>query len=236
WEGKHFVVYEGMTHSRRSGASSITIVDPALGRRRLDQDTLRRSFTGFALELWPSDTFQPLPRRRTPLGRYLRLLTERRRLLGSTLALSLLLLLFSLVVPLLTAVVVDWLLPKGNTALLAMLLVSSGLIVGAQALTTVARGLVLLRLHEHFDRRMVSDVLEHLLALPYTFFQQRTVGDLVMRLGSIGQIREALTNGAISALMDGTLVVCYCVLLALLSPLVTAVIAVLATLQLGLFA
>lgn len=236
WEGKHFVVYEGMTGSRRSGTSYVTIVDPALGRRRIDQETLRRSFTGFALELWPGDTFQPLQRRRTPFGRYFRLFTERRRLLGSALALSLLLLLFSLIVPLLTVVVIDWLLPKGSTTLLVMLLVGAGLIVGAQALTTVSRGFVLLRLHEHFDRRMVSDCLDRLLALPYAFFQQRTVGDLAMRMCSTAQIREALTNGAISALMDGTLVICYFVLLVLLSPLVTAVITVLATFQLGLFA
>jgi ABC-type bacteriocin/lantibiotic exporter with double-glycine peptidase domain len=83
---------------------------------------------------------------------------------------------------------------------------------------------------------MVSDLLDHLLALPYAFFQQHTVGDLVMRLGSTGLIREALTNGAILALMDGTLVVCYCALLVLLSPLMTIVAVVLATLQVGSFA
>jgi ATP-binding cassette subfamily B protein len=236
WEGKHFVVYEGLTPSRRSDVPYINIVDPALGRRRVDQETLRRSFTGIALELRPSETFQPLLRRKTPLGRYLGLLTERRRLLGRALGLSMLLLLFSLVIPVLTTVIIDWLIPKGNMASLAMLLIGSGLIVGVQALTTVSRGLVLLRLHEHFDRRMVGDFIDRLLELPYAFFQQRTVGDLVMRLGSTAQVREALTSGALSALMDGTLVVCYFVLLMLLSPLVTVVVAWLAALQLGLFA
>jgi ATP-binding cassette, subfamily B, bacterial len=236
WEGKHFVVYEGLAPSRRPDAPCFNIVDPALGRRRVDRETLRRSFSGIALELWPSVMFQPLQRRKIPLGRYLRILTERRRFLGDALALSLLLLLFSLVVPLLTAVVIDWLIPKGNMTSLAILFVGSGLIVGAQALTTVSRGLVLVRLHEHFDRRMMGDFLDRLLELPYAFFQQRTVGDLVMRLGSTAQVREALTGGAISALMDGTLVVCYLVLLILLSPPVTVVVALLAALQLGLFA
>ena len=221
WEGKHFVIYEGLIRRRGSDSPYISIVDPALGRRCIDQETCRRSFTGMALELWPGDTFQLQRRRKTPLGRYLRLLTERRQLLGSTLALSLLLLLFSLTVPLLTAAIIDWLIPQGNLTPLAMLLVGSGLVVGVQALTTVSRGMVLLRLHEHFDRRMVGDFLDHLLALPYAFFQQRTVGDLVMRLGSTAQVREALTSGAISALMDGTLVVCYLILLVLLSPLMT---------------
>jgi ABC-type bacteriocin/lantibiotic exporter with double-glycine peptidase domain len=236
WQGKHFVVYEGRASRRHSEASYFNIVDPALGRRRVDQETLHRSFTGIALEFWPSDTFQPLQHHKIPLGRYLRLLTERRQLLGGALALSLLLLLFSLVIPLLTAVVVDWMIPKGNMTSLAILLVGSGLIVGAQVLSAVSRGLVLIRLHEHFDRRMVGDFLDRLLDLPYAFFQQRTVGDLVMRLGSTAQVREALTNGAISALVDGTLVVCYLVLLVLLSPLVAVIATVLAVIQLGLFA
>jgi ABC-type bacteriocin/lantibiotic exporter with double-glycine peptidase domain len=235
-EGKHFVVYEGLVPSRHSEATSVQVVDPALGRRRLDQETFRQSFTGVALEFWPGATFQLRRQPRTPLGRYLRLLAERRQLLTGALALSLLLLMFSLVVPLLTAVVVDWLIPRGSMTSLTMVLVGSGLIVGAQALSTVSRGLVLVRLYEHLDRRMVGDFLEHLLALPYAFFQQRTVGDLVMRLGSTAQIRETLTHGAISALMDGILVVCYLALLLLLSPLLTSVAAVLAALQLGVFA
>ncbi|MDD5036091.1 MAG: peptidase domain-containing ABC transporter [Methylococcaceae bacterium] len=236
WEGKHFVVYEGLTPGRRAAAPHFDIVDPALGRRRIDQETLRRSFTGIALEFSPGVEFQPLRRRKSPLGRYLRILTEPRRLWGGALMFSLLLLLFSLAVPLLTAAVVDWLIPEGNMDSLTVLFTVSGAIIVAQALTSVSRGLVLVRLHEHFDRRMVSDFLDHLLSLPYAFFQQRTVGDLVMRLGSTVQIREALTGGAISALMDGTLVACYLVLLILLSPLVTVVVGMLAALQLGFFA
>ena len=50
---------------------------------------------------------------------------------------------------------------------------------------------------------MSFDFVEHLLALPYAFFQQRTTGDLMMRMSSQAAIRELLTTGALSALLDG---------------------------------
>jgi ABC-type bacteriocin/lantibiotic exporter with double-glycine peptidase domain len=45
--------------------------------------------------------------------------------------------------------------------------------------------------------------------LPYIFFQQRAAGDLMMRVNSNAVIRETLTSGALSALLDGTLVILY---------------------------
>ena len=49
----------------------------------------------------------------------------------------------------------------------------------------------------------------HLLALPYRFFEQRTTGDLMMRLGSNAQVREMLTSQTLSVVIDGSLVVVY---------------------------
>lgn len=230
WRGNHFVVYEG------PAADGVRINDPARGRRLVDSATLAAQFSGLALELWPGEDFQPQARPGQALGRYLAILAEGRRLLGGTLVLSLILLGFSLLLPLLTVVVVDRLIPAGQVSTLLLVLIGSVLLVAGQGLTFVIRGLLLVRLHEHFDRRTVTTLTERLLALPYGFFQQRSVGDLVMRLGSTAQVREALTGGTLSAVMDGLLLVIYLGLLLALSPLLTLVAVVLAGLHLGVFA
>jgi ABC-type bacteriocin/lantibiotic exporter with double-glycine peptidase domain len=54
---------------------------------------------------------------------------------------------------------------------------------------------------------------EHVLALPFRFFQQRTSGDLLMRLGSNTIIRETLTSQTLAALLDGSLVFVYLAIL-----------------------
>src|SRR6056297_710732 len=61
WDLDHFVVLE------RASAKSIWIVDPAVGRRKLPMAEVSKHFTGVALELSPTPSFQrrkevtPLP-------------------------------------------------------------------------------------------------------------------------------------------------------------------------------
>ncbi|HWO14010.1 MAG TPA: peptidase domain-containing ABC transporter, partial [Polyangiaceae bacterium] len=59
------------------------------------------------------------------------------------------------------------------------------------------------------DTQMTLSFLEHLVSLPLSFFQRRAGGDLIMRMNSNATIREILTSGTVSALIDGTLVVAY---------------------------
>ncbi len=53
WNHNHFVVLTQVGHY------SVTIHDPAIGRRVLPLDQVSQSFTGVALEAWPSEAFEP---------------------------------------------------------------------------------------------------------------------------------------------------------------------------------
>src|SRR6202022_1164333 len=53
WNFDHFVVFEKLD------GKTVHIVDPAGGRRRVPLEQVRRSFTGVALLLEPSDEFEP---------------------------------------------------------------------------------------------------------------------------------------------------------------------------------
>jgi ABC-type bacteriocin/lantibiotic exporter with double-glycine peptidase domain len=54
---------------------------------------------------------------------------------------------------------------------------------------------------------------EHLLSLPFQFFQQRGSGDLLMRMGSNTVIRGILTTQTLSIVLDGGLVLVYLIIL-----------------------
>jgi ABC-type bacteriocin/lantibiotic exporter with double-glycine peptidase domain len=82
---------------------------------------------------------------------------------------------------------------------------------------------------------MTLEFLEHLLDLPYAFYQQRSVGDIVMRLGSGSQIRELLTSGAMAAILDGTLVILYFGLLTAAAPKLGLIALAVAVVQALLF-
>ena len=66
WEFNHFVVFE------RLSQNGVAIVDPAIGRRFLPMSDFSRAFTGVALQLEPSDTFEATRGHKSNVWSYLR--------------------------------------------------------------------------------------------------------------------------------------------------------------------
>ncbi|MCA9691130.1 MAG: peptidase domain-containing ABC transporter, partial [Myxococcales bacterium] len=191
--------------------------------------------SGIALEFEPGPEFIKLAPPRGRLVRYARGLLTDRALVRRAALFSTLLLGFSLATPLGTAVIVDELIPAGSVSALGVLLLGIVAVAAFHAVTSILRGRVFVRLQDTVDARMVGDLLGHMIKLPYSFFQHRSAGDLMMRLASTAEVREALTGGAVSAFMDGALVLGYLGLLLFLSPLLALLALLLATLQIGLF-
>jgi ABC-type bacteriocin/lantibiotic exporter with double-glycine peptidase domain len=103
---------------------------------------------------------------------------------------------------------------------------------GATSSTSLIRSYLLLYLRTQLDTQMTLGFLEHLVSLPYAFFQQRSEGDLMMRVNSNLQIRE-LSNGRIcfqvldSILNLGTMLALSALASGFLSPISTLVSAAL---------
>ncbi len=216
WEFDHFVVVE------RWLPKQVEIVDPAVGRRRLSTAEFDAGFTGVVLTLEPGVHFKPLEEKVQPTWRrYLVTILRTRGTPGLMLQIvgvSLCLLLFGLALPLFTKVIVDRVLPFRIVSVMAMLGTGLILVVVAQAVGSYLRAALLLYLQGCLDMRMMLGFFEHLLSLPFRFFQQRSSGDLLMRLGSNTMIRELLTSQMLSAMLDGGLVVGYLAILLARSP------------------
>jgi ATP-binding cassette subfamily B protein len=228
WGFDHFVVLE------RVARTGVRIVDPAVGRRRLSWPEFRRSYTGVAVVVEPGGDFRPSTLETKSTWRYLRPLLHRSGMVGRVLAASVLLRLVALALPLLTALVVDRIAPRGDRHLLFVVGAVMVALVGYDFLASLLRAHLLLQLRTQLDVRLTTSFVEHLVALPYAFFLRRSAGDLMMRLQSNAVVREILTTGALSAMLDGTLACLYLVLLLVLSPPLAALVAVLGLLQVSL--
>jgi ABC-type bacteriocin/lantibiotic exporter with double-glycine peptidase domain len=213
WQFNHFLVFERL---RPDGGADV--VDPAGGRRRVGREELGRSFTGVALAFDPSEDFEPEEGKGNRLGRSLKLLREHSGVLQRVLVTSAMVQLFALAVPVLIGTLVDRVIPRGDVQLLVILAAGLAAIVGFNFLASLLRSYLLLYLRTQLDSRMTLDFLDHLVDLPYAFFQQRSSGDLIMRMGSNATVREILTSGALSGVLDGLLVTLYLILLFAASP------------------
>ena len=58
----------------------------------------------------------------------------------------------------------------------------------------IVRAHLLLHLRIALDTRMTLGFLDHMVSLPFAFFQRRSTGDLMMRVDSNGTVREIVTS------------------------------------------
>jgi ATP-binding cassette subfamily B protein len=218
WEMNHFVVLDSVS------ADGVRVVDPAVGARRITRADLDRMFTGVALLLEPSARFVAEDRRpKTRMGRYRRWIFGVAGYWPRILVASLLLQVIALAMPGIMGVTVDKIVPHQDYHLLGLVAAGLLMVLSFHFLSGFLRSHLLLHLRTYIDLEMTLEFLEHLLDLPYAFFQQRSAGDIMLRLNSGAQIRELLTSGAMAAVLDGTMVVLYFVMLCVAAPLLGSV-------------
>ncbi|PTL79848.1 peptidase domain-containing ABC transporter [Vitiosangium sp. GDMCC 1.1324] len=229
WDFNHYVVFERLV------GGQVQIVDPAQGRRLVSMEGFSRHFTGVVLLFEPGDDFQQQTAPRAGAFRYLLPLLRQSDTLGRIVVLSAVLQLFALAVPVLTGMVVDRVVPRGDYQLLAVLSLSLATLVIFHLVSSLLRGHLLLELRTRIDTSMTLGFLDHLVDLTLAFFQLRPAGDLMMRMSTQALVRELLSSTAISTLLDGTLVVLFFGILFIASPWMGLVVLGLGLLQLLIF-
>ncbi|GCE21140.1 peptidase domain-containing ABC transporter [Dictyobacter kobayashii] len=230
WNFNHFMVVERWT------PKYVALVDPGSGRRQVTMDEFRQSFTGVVLTFEPGVNFQRrrgsdrITLRSYATGYIRQAPLAFLQILGA----SLLLQLFGLAMPLVTAIVMDHVIPQGMQDLLFV--IGGGLVVLllAQFIVTLLRGSLLLYLQARIDMRMMLNFFEHLLLLPQRFFQQRSSGDILARMNSNLIIRDTISNQLISTVLDGSFVLIYFVILLTQSWSFSLLVLLISALQIGL--
>jgi ABC-type bacteriocin/lantibiotic exporter with double-glycine peptidase domain len=214
WDFNHFVVVE------RWSPKGADIVDPAVGRIRVDAEEFDRSFTGVLLEFRREGEWAPVaaPRSWSSLVRKMWAVPGVPGLIWQVLAASLLLQLLGLVTPWLTRTALDHLHFLETPGIAPLLALGMAALAVTQSAASFLRSYLLLYLETRIDARVMPHLVEHMLSLPYSFFQQRSSGDLQMRLGGHAIIRDLLSNQAVSAILDSGMVAGYLVLLLIFAP------------------
>ncbi len=230
WDFSHFIVIE------RWSPRWVEIIDPGLGRRRLTAAEFAASFTGVVLTFEPGSQFERCaPKTQKSWRNYLiGYVLDKPGLLLQIVGSSLLLQVMGLLLPIFTKILVDRVLPLQITSIMPMLALGMAMPILALVVTSYLRSTLLIYLQARIDSRMMLDFCDRLLALPFRFFEQRTTGDLLMRLASNATIRDTLTGQTLSIVLDGAFVLGYLMLLLVQAPIFGLVVLIAGLLQLGL--
>lgn len=218
WDMNHYVVLE------KANSNKALIHNPGGRSTWMSMDEVSRHFTGVALELRPTNSFETgRQRERLRFSQLWYRMTGLKRALAQVLILSLVLQAFVLASPYYMQIAIDNALPALDNDLLAILALGFGLFTIVNAGAGLLRSFVLLVAGTSLGFGLASNVARRLFRLPIDWFEKRHTGDILSRFQSITPIQNILTQGAIAATVDGMMAMLTLALMIWYSPLLTLV-------------
>ncbi|MBZ6074814.1 NHLP family bacteriocin export ABC transporter peptidase/permease/ATPase subunit [Microvirga puerhi] len=211
WDANHFVVVEG------ANAHRVFINDPAFGRRSIGRKDFTDSFSNVILRLEPGPDFKPGGHRGHLLTTLYAWTDGSRPALGVIAAVTLLLVLPSVLLPAFLKVFIDEILVRGFSTWLFPLLIGFALAALLSGALTWLQQTMLLKLQTKFAITIATRFMWHMLRLPITFFNDRYAGDIASRVQSANHLASLLSGPLPTMAVNAMTAVGYALIMSLYS-------------------
>jgi ATP-binding cassette subfamily C protein len=180
------------------GPGRYTVVDPASGLRSPLDPVLAASLAPFGYQFYRS-----LPSGPVGVGHIWRFVTFGAfRDLRTLVIVGLLGAGLGLLLPILTGIVFDQVIPSSDRSQLLSVFVALAVAALAGATFEITRAMAVTRLHTRVGADLQMAVLDRLVRLPLPFFRRFSAGDLGARAAGISAIGRALSGATISSLLS----------------------------------
>ncbi|HUH07553.1 MAG TPA: peptidase domain-containing ABC transporter [Egibacteraceae bacterium] len=194
WGGNHWVVLHqvGPHHAR--------VADPARGLRRVGLDEVRQEWSGYAALPRPTPALFEAPVSDTSLRWLLPFLKPYRLAIALGFALAIVAAGLQMIVPVLTATIIDDVLPSGRVDRLNLLVAGMILVLSLAVVASMAQRRILARTALGVDGSTMDFLTGKLLRLPLSYFEARRASDIERRLAGMRQLRRLLVQEGVRGL------------------------------------
>lgn len=219
WNLNHFVVLE------KVGRRTYTVLDPAKGKLKCSRKRFSSSFTGVALEFTRNKDFSCSQiGERLSVKDVLPISEPVKKALLHGLILSVFLQILILFSPFFMQTVIDDAIQKSDRSILLLIASGFAALKIFEIISNTIRSFVFQFMSKVLSYEMETNLFHHLIRLPLTYFQNRHIGDIQQRFGSLQAIKELFVNGAITSIVDGILALLIGIVLYIYSPLLASVV------------
>lgn len=112
--------------------------------------------------------------------------------------------LIGLLVPILSGILFDDVIPQADRSFLVEIVVIMLIIGVVTSLLGLIQGILQMRLETKSNINVQAGLMDHLLRLPVTFYRKYAAGDLTMRALGINSLRAIISNTVLTAVLSGT--------------------------------
>lgn len=196
WNNEHFVVLEKVTNSY------FIIVDPALGRRKIDTFNFKKEYSNIVLSVIPTESFVPKLEKKHIWKPVLKNLSENKLLFLKLILFSVVTYFISISIPIMVQYLIDEITLKNNPQMLNKYVLMFLGIISMYGLFTLMRGNNLIDLQIRFDRYLNKSTIRKMFKLPYKYFEVRSNGDLLFRLNSLHVVRDIMSEQVLQGILN----------------------------------
>jgi len=194
WEGNHWLILYDVDEKR------VRVADPAVGLRRLGRADFEEKWSGYSALFDYTEAFEKAPEGKADLSWLWPFFRPFAGSMIKALALSIILSVLQMVLPVFTQVVVDTVLVQQDLSLLRVLILSMVAVLFVMVVSMVVQRYLLSFAAVRIDTGALDFLVRKLLALPMSYFSTRRTGDLQRRLEGIRRVREFVVQHAVSGL------------------------------------
>ena len=196
----HFVVI----HKIKNG--KFYIADPEKGNLVLENDEMKKLFTGVLILMVPTSEFEQMNiKDKSMFDLFCQLILPQKKLLITTILASIVLIVLGILGSTFSRVLMDEIIPYQLRRSLYFFLIVYGIIILVQTLMSAFRDQVLLFLSRKVDIPIMMGYYNHILHLSQEFFAARKVGDIITRFQDAMMIKDIFTSVSVSLILDITL-------------------------------
>ena len=133
---------------------------------------------------------------------FLKVILRYKRPLGEMLTASFFLQIMGIVFPLITQVIIDKVIGNNGLSTLTVIGYSMVAFFTMQALLTGLKTYILNHTTNKLDAILGTRLFRHLIALPLPYYENRRVGELLMRVDALSRVREFFTGSGLMSVLD----------------------------------
>lgn len=219
WNFNHFVVLE------RIKGEWVDIVDPAVGRRRLNMAELERAYSGVTLCMAPGPDFAASGRAPSVFREVVRASKGAGFAIAMTALISLGIAILTALIPALTSIFIDYVLIKRGIDSWQSWFIAGvvlfGLILGP---AVWIQRLGILRLQTQLTLVLATRIVTHLFAVPLNYFSRRSGGEIGGRVLLADSVANTVSGALVSSISSTLQILVLGLTMALYSLQITAIV------------
>lgn len=162
-------------------------------------------------------------RRRYNLEWFYQVILHYRHIFGEIMLASAFLQAMGILMPLFTQVVIDKVVGNGGLSTLTVLGAAMLVFALVQSVLSGVRTHLLNQVTTKLDAILGTRLFRHLISLPVPYYEHRRVGDTLMRVGSLGSVRQFLTGTTLTTILDAVFSVVFVLMMLYYSPRLTLI-------------